>query len=275
MQTNVDIDVVIVQPLNPAAMTRSIQFGGHTVRLFLIAIITLFANLGTALAQTPVTIRATDGLEYTADVYQSVDGQAATWIVLAHQAGASRGEYRTIAPRLNKLGFNAVALDQRSGRAFAGVANTAVTAARKLRKAQGYLAARPDIEAGVAWARTQTSGKVLLWGSSYSAALAILMAGETPKLVDGVVSNSPGEYLKGKSIWRAAKKITIPVLITSPARERRRWQKIFRNIGTTAKEGYAPKSGGVHGSSAFIASRNKSSQAYWTVAEEFLSAHFR
>ena len=71
-----------------------------------------------AFAQKQVTLQASDGLSVSADVYTISTATNATWIVLAHQAGASRGEYRTIAPRLNKLGYNAIALDQRSGRAF-------------------------------------------------------------------------------------------------------------------------------------------------------------
>ncbi|MGI9405560.1 MAG: alpha/beta hydrolase [Hyphomicrobiaceae bacterium] len=236
------------------------------VALMLIAFV-----LSPAHARDEITLKTTDGLTYTADVYRARTEPDAPWIVLAHQAGASRGEYREIAPRLNALGFNAVALDQRSGGGFAGGANTAFARARKLKKKRTYLAARPDIEAGIAWARRQTSGTVILWGSSYSAALAILMAGEKADLVDGVVSNSPGEYLRGKSVSGAAKAITVPVLITSPARERKRWRKIFKNIPHDRKEGFAPKSGGVHGSSAFIAGRNISAEAYWSVAEAFLA----
>ncbi|MEM8975296.1 MAG: hypothetical protein AAGD43_24815, partial [Pseudomonadota bacterium] len=134
-----------------------------------------------ALAQQQITLRAADGLVVTADVYQTKQASNAIWIVLAHQAGASRGEYRTIAPRLNELGYNAVALDQRSGRAFAGVTNKTSALAKVQKKGRSYIAARPDLEAGIAWAREQTSGPVVLWGSSYSAALALLMAGEKPQ----------------------------------------------------------------------------------------------
>ncbi len=228
-----------------------------------------------ARALEAVTLQAADGLKVTADVYRAHDGGDATWIVLAHQAGSSRGEYRTIAPKLNALGYNAIALDQRSGRAFAGVANQTAQRAKRANMRRNYLAARPDIVAGIAWARSQTSGRVILWGSSYSAALALLMAGEQPKLVDGVVSNSPGEYLRGKSIRMAAKSIAVPVLITSPANEKRKWQRIFAAIPGNSKTGFAPKSGGRHGSSALIPSRNASAPAYWDVVETFLAKHFK
>ncbi|MGI9480277.1 MAG: hypothetical protein ACR2PI_26540, partial [Hyphomicrobiaceae bacterium] len=79
-----------------------------------ILLIALTTSTTTALARETATLAAADGLKVTADVYRAVDTPDATWIVLAHQAGSSRGEYRTIAPRLNKLGFNAIAIDQRS-----------------------------------------------------------------------------------------------------------------------------------------------------------------
>ena len=136
------------------------------------------------------------------------------------------------------------------------------------------MAARPDIEAGIAWARQQTSGAVILWGSSYSAALALLMSGENPELVDGVVSHAPGEYFRGKSIRKAAINISAPVLITSAAHEKKKWRRIYAAIPGNRKTGFAPKKGGRHGSSALIPSRNKSSAAYWAVVETYLQTYF-
>ncbi|MGI9409869.1 MAG: hypothetical protein ACR2OV_07335, partial [Hyphomicrobiaceae bacterium] len=93
--------------------------------------------------------------------------------------------------------------------------------------------------------------------------------------VDGVVSHSPGEYLRGRSVRKAAAKISVPVLITSPANEKKQWQKIFASIGDKRKTGYAPTSGGRHGSSALIPERNRSSQSYWAVVEKFLMTYFK
>ena len=240
----------------------------------------LFATLllltGTVAAgQEKTTLRAGDGLAVTADIYRFNANKNANWIVLAHQAGSSRGEYRTIAPRLNKLGFNAIALDQRSGAGFGGVVNQTAATAKRLKKKQSYMAAMPDVLAGIAWARQQTSGRVILWGSSYSAAMALLLAGEQPGLVDGVVSHSPGEYLRGRSVGKAAVNIAVPVLITSPANEKNKWKRIFAGIREKRKTGYAPARGGRHGSSALIPARNRSAPAYWSVVETFLQTHFK
>jgi len=239
------------------------------IRAF-VALFSMCLAMSGAAAREAVSFRAGDGLVITADVYRVSDAPAAPWIVLAHQAGASRGEYREIVPRLNKLGFNAIAIDQRSGKAFDGVRNKTAQRAAARGVRQSYSAAVPDIEAAIAWTRAQTTGPVVLWGSSYSAALAVWLAGQKPRLVDAVIAMSPGEYIRGRSIAKAAASITVPVLITSPASERGKWQKMFRAIAHDRKNGFAPKSGGRHGSSALIAARNKSSEDYWKVVETFL-----
>lgn len=74
-----------------------------------------------------ISFPSKDGLEITADVYFTGD-KSKPWILLCHQARWSRGEYNEIAPKLNALGFNCLATDQRSGKEVNGVTNE--TAAR-------------------------------------------------------------------------------------------------------------------------------------------------
>ncbi|MCK5453881.1 MAG: hypothetical protein KAJ16_05940, partial [Calditrichia bacterium] len=69
-----------------------------------------------------ITFPSQDGLPITADLY-IVHGKEAPFILLFHQAGFSRGEYLNIAPVLNELGFNAMAIDQRSGKEVNGIVN--------------------------------------------------------------------------------------------------------------------------------------------------------
>ena len=64
-----------------------------------------------------------------ADLYRQSLGADAPLIVLCHQAGGSRGEYREIAPRLNKLGYQCLAIDQRAGGQVKGVVNETYRAA--------------------------------------------------------------------------------------------------------------------------------------------------
>ena len=61
-----------------------------------------------------VNFPTSDGLKVYADYYSS-HNKRGPLIILYHQAGFSRGEFRHIAPRLVELGFNVLAVDLRSG----------------------------------------------------------------------------------------------------------------------------------------------------------------
>ena len=254
----------------PSLLLASAQLGPMPMVPLFVA---LFLMAGSASGRENMTLQSADGLAVTADIYRHSTKPDAPWLVLAHQAGASRGEYRTIAPRLNKLGFNTIAIDQRSGKAFDGVRNETAQRAAARGIGQAFGDALPDIEAAIRWARKQTTGPVILWGSSYSAALALLIAGGRPGLVDGVVAMSPGEDIDGQSVAQAAAAIKVPVLIMSAANERTHWHAIFKAIADRRKAGFAPEADGQHGSSALIAARSTSAAAYWEVVEKFLTQH--
>ncbi len=224
-------------------------------------------------AQENVTFKADDGLDVTAEVYPAATTDA-PWIVVAHQAGSSRGEYRDIAPRLQRLGYHVLALDQRSGNSFADVANQTAARAAAASLPINYLDAVPDIVAGLMYANNRTSSAVLLWGSSYSAALALVLAAERADLIDGTLAFSPGEYLSKISVAKAAATIAVPVFITSAAAETDQWSAIFEAIDGTQKTAFRPERGGVHGSSALIPARNPNAEHYWQAVEAFLASHF-
>jgi len=221
-------------------------------------------------AQESLQLEAGDGLQITADVYPAAD-EDAPWIVTAHQAGSSRGEYREIAPRLQALGYHVLSLDQRAGGQFADVTNETAERAAKAGLSTSFTDALPDIVAGLTYANAQTDAPVLLWGSSYSAALALVLAGEQPDLLDGALAFSPGEYLSGKSVANAASGIAMPVFITSAASETGQWSPIYEAIAGSDKVAFRPEQGGVHGSSSLISGRNAGAEAYWQAVEGFLS----
>ena len=54
--------------------------------------------------QEMVFITSSDGLKITADFYQSDPFQP--YMIFMHQARSSRGEYKEIAPRFVKMGYN-------------------------------------------------------------------------------------------------------------------------------------------------------------------------
>ena len=220
-----------------------------------------------------------DGLQVTADLYFTKESNTDTpLIVLCHQAGWSRGEYREIAPRLNTLGFNCVAIDQRSGGTINRVANLTHMKAVAQSKTANFVTAEQDIVAAVKWVKSKHgTGKVLLWGSSYSAALVLRIAGERPDLVDGVLAFAPGEYFtrfdKPKDwIATSAKKISVPVFVTSAKDEANSWAAIYDAIPGESKTKFIPKTAGNHGSRA-LWRKFPDSAAYWTSVQEFLGQY--
>ncbi len=223
-----------------------------------------------------VTFPSTDGLTITADLYAPHEDSSTPFIVLFHQAGWSRGEYREIAPRLNELGFNCLAVDARSGEEVNGVVNESAQRARERSLGTTYLDALPDLEAALARVRTDyPKARVIAWGSSYSASLALCIAGEKPGLVDAVLAFAPGEYFgkEGKPdnwVQSAAAKITVPVFITSARKEKPNWSPIYAAIPEGKKSFYLPETDGNHGSRA-LWKQFDDSKGYWHAVAEFLS----
>ncbi len=228
-------------------------------------------------ASRPLIFPSKDGLSLRADLYAPHKDRKTPFIVLFHQAGWSRGEYLAIAPRLNRMGFNCMAVDQRSGGAVNGIVNETAKRAKASKLPAEYVDAKQDIEAALIYARKQLAqGPLLAWGSSYSAALVLQVTGEHPLIADGVLAFAPGEYIRtrGKNwIAKSAAKITIPAFITSARDEADNWKEIFEAIGSLHKTSYLPKTEGNHGSRA-LWRKFKDSPGYWVAVTGFLDEHF-
>ena len=220
--------------------------------------------------QETITYPSQDALSITADLYNG--GSNDTFILLFHQAGWSRGEYQEIAPKLNKLGYSCLAVDQRSGGAVNDVKNNTSAAAKEKGKKTKYIDAFPDIEASVAYIKkAYNPKKIVIWGSSYSSSLVLKYAGDNPNAIQGVLSFSPGEYFGSKDfITQSAKNIKVPVFITSAKNEKKNWIDIYEAINTTNKQFFLPEGGsGNHGSRALWAKHSEHKE-YWTAVKGFL-----
>lgn len=216
-----------------------------------------------AFAQQEVRLKAADGVTVFGTFY--LVGKGRPIILLFHQASSNRGEYETIAPELVKLGFNALAIDQRSG-------GTMWNRSNQTRDARGqdseFPGALPDLEAALAWAKASGYRPILVWGSSYSAALVFVLAAKHPEIA-GLLSFSPGEYLGGGHIVRdAATRVRVPVFATSAKFEAIQVKPIFEAIASRDKTQFVPENLGLHGSSALI-STNKNE--YWVAIRAFLN----
>ena len=141
-----------------------------------------------ASAQEKVTFQSSDGLTITADNY--VSSTQNPYIILLHQAGYSRGEYREIAPKLIKLGYNCLAVDLRSGKEVNFIENETASLAKKNNLPCSYLDAFPEIHAAIDFVKQRSTKPIVLWGSSYSASLSLMVAPEELK-VGALVVFSP------------------------------------------------------------------------------------
>jgi dienelactone hydrolase len=241
----------------------------HIVRTLIAGLAWAFAA-GAALADQPVAFKASDGLE-VGGTYYGTPGSSRPLVLLFHMASSNRGEYRAIAPRLNQLGFDALAIDQRSGGAGFGARNE--TAAR-LGRGATFDEALKDLEAALAWARGQKPARpIIVWGSSYSASLVFLLAASHPGEIAGVLSFSPGEYLnRSGAVREAARKVGVPVFVSSASDsgEISEARAILAAAASPSKTQFVPKSG-LHGSSTLDPARNpRGAEENWTAVAAFL-----
>jgi enterochelin esterase-like enzyme/dienelactone hydrolase len=217
-----------------------------------------------------------DGLEITADVYDG-PGRHGPVVLLLHQSGSSRSEYRQIAPRLVRLGWNAVAVDLRWGHRdrWNNVANA--TAARNGTRAvmqandpsrvwPVIAAAAKDVDAAIRWTKGQGyDGPLVLWGSSFSAMLAVDMGRRAD--VAGVVAFSPGEYdeREPERVRGHAKQVQKPALVVAGAGELDLARPVYDALPHAAKR-WHQSTRGRHASSILL----QDPQA-WPAVEEFLA----
>ena len=217
-----------------------------------------------------------DGIDARADVYRSENASAAV-VLLFHQAGWSRGEYREIAPKLTKLGYRVMAVDQRSGGAVNGVPNETRRRAAKKRLPLGYLDAYPDLKAALDHVHNEMKAeRIIVWGSSYSASLVLRLTAEHPERIAAVVAFSPGEYFKKEEspayVRSFAESVKQPLFVTSSKTERDRVKPIFDASPSDKKILFTPASKGQHGSRA-LWGKWPDNDVYWAALKGFLQEY--
>jgi len=237
-----------------------------TISLLMLAALTF----GQSTVKT-VTYPSGDGLMITADLYMTAKANV-PFIILFHQAGYSRGEYLEIAPWLNAMGYNCLAVDQRSGDMVNGVVNQTHKRAEEAGKKTKYTDALPDMEASLSYVvHDLKAKKAIIWGSSYSSALVFVLAANHPDEVTAVLSFSPGEYftVDNKSIPEYAAGVKCPVFITSAKNEQKYWQPIYDKIQSADKVFFLPRTEGYHGSKA-LWEKHQGYEEYWRAVKGFL-----
>ena len=158
----------------------------------------MFAAPAQMTAQRKLTFLAADGLEVTADLYLYDAG--APYIILLHQENSSRGEYREIAPKLQRMGFNCLAVDMRSGRESNFVQNETASLAQRNSLPVTLLDCEKDVRAAMEYIQnTSIRNRYVIFGSSFSASLAMKVANQNWR-VAGVIAFSPGEFFVPLSV---------------------------------------------------------------------------
>jgi dienelactone hydrolase len=158
------------------------------------------------------TFQSIDSFAITADYYPNEGAKGI--IILLHQAKFSRGEYKQIAKVLVDSGFACLAVDLRSGGEVNGIKNETAAKAIELGKSTEFMDARQDIVSAINFVAKNTAKEIYLWGSSYSASLA-LMEAVNNRNVKKVVAFSPGEYLSTQNtVKEVVSSLIKPVFIT-------------------------------------------------------------
>lgn len=214
-----------------------------------------------ACTQKTITFKSLDGLPVTADLYESKKNDP--YLVLFHQADYSRGEYKETAEKFVKLGYNCLAVDLRSGDEVNFVKNKTAEIAREKGLPTEYLDAKQDMEAAIDYAFKQSQKPVIIFGSSYSASLCLILAKEKTN-INAVIAFSPGEYFeKGNFIRDTIQGLAKPIFAASSISEYSYMKELFSKVNQGNLTIFKPSKGsGVHGSKA-LWENNSNNNEYW------------
>ena len=219
-------------------------------------------------AQQTVTFPSLDEVTITADKY--VVSTQKPYLILLHQAGYSRGEYRETAPKLANLGFNCLAVDLRSGNEVNFIKNQTAKDAKEKGKPNQYLDAQKDITAAINYVASISKKPIILIGSSYSASLALVEATNNFK-VKALVVFSPGEYFNEElNVKKATSMLYVPVLATCSRMEFEPMKEMLDHLKPNHLTLFKPSKEGVHGSRALWES-NPNHEEYWMALTQFFS----
>ena len=220
-----------------------------------------------------INFYTSDSIKIFGDLYE-LDKTAAT-ILLFHQgASNAKGEYGPIIPELISDGYNVFAIDQRRGGQRYGDYNRTVAIIPY--KKFSYCDAYADLEGALNYIiKAGFSGKIILWGSSYSATLAIQLASKHQNQISGVLAFSPasGGPMEGCTPDEYIKDLKIPLLLLRPPNEMaiESVKSQFDLAQQYNHQVYAAEYG-THGSSMLVSERvGNNVDKNWQVVEAFLN----
>lgn len=222
-------------------------------------------------AQKKVTFWTKDSVLITADLYET-ENNVSDYIILIHQEGFSRGEFKEIGSKLIKLGYNCLAIDLRIGDEVNYVVNETVSRLKSTGKQYSMLDTRLDLNASIEYLYSiEKLPKITTFGSSFSASIALISATEDDR-VKAVIAFSPGEYFEPEiSVNNTIKNLLKPTYVACPKSESVYVKNIIRYISTDNLTFFTPERGdGLHGAKTLwweSATRNE----YWLSLLFFLN----
>ncbi len=216
-----------------------------------------------------VEFNSLDSLKVSAHLYQIDD--SSPFILLCHQARFNKFEYAGIAERLNNMGYNCLAIDQRSGGPIGDKQNLTYLRAKKFNKGVDYIDAEPDIRAAILYLSDKFKSKIILWGSSYSSSLALYLAADMAE-VSAVLSFSPGNYMADKkgSLIEILSDFEKPMFLTSSKSEAKGVSQLLSKHELLDNQiQFIPEGYGHHGSRALWINQIGGDE-YWIAVALFL-----
>lgn len=217
-----------------------------------------------------------DSIKIFGDLYE-LDKKGNT-ILLFHQGGSNaKGEYKTIIPKLTEEGFNVFAIDQRVGGQFYGSYNRTLAniPTNSFGDGYGYCDAYNNLEGALDYIiDSGFSGGKIIWGSSYSASLAIQLANNRQNDIDGVLAFSPatGGSMKDCLPDKYFESLKLPLIILKPLSEMESENsKLQINLAKKYNHQTYVAQNGVHGSSMLVKERvGNDVEETWKVVFSFL-----
>jgi dienelactone hydrolase len=216
-----------------------------------------------------VTFPSLDTLNISATLYE-ID-KTSPAIVLCHQAGYNKFEYDGIARELNKIGFNCLAIDQRSGGAISSMQNETFIRAMEKGKSTSFFDAEQDMIAAVNYATNKYKKPVILWGSSYSSTFALYLGRDNRNIL-AVVAFSPGNYFEAQkgSLIDFLTQYKKPFFIASSKQEIPTIKELLKKTNLAENQTwFQPTQFGKHGSSSLWDYPYETNE-YWKAIKIFL-----
>jgi pimeloyl-ACP methyl ester carboxylesterase len=245
------------QQKHSSPRSKAIWLASFACILFLTFVFSSFS----AIRVKTITFTAVDGLEVTADEY--IVDPFKPYILLFHEQGSSRGEFSTIARRLNKLEYNCLAVDLRNGGKYDYVSNETAKQLREKHLESDINGIEQDMLAAIQYVQGKSNLPVVLFGSGANGSLSLKVA-LSDTLVRAVVAVSPGEYFMPEvKIQEVIAPLEKPVFITSSKAEFPYVSELASGIDQNYVSLFEPKQGaGERGTGSFSVDYEYNTE-YW------------